>query len=87
MMILLFWEILFYFQISKIINIYNLFESDKIDGGTWYPPQACRFLKLDHHLHSFVYKNEKSIIERECITLRIEPKNVLTIIFCVKERM
>ena len=33
------------------------------DGGTWYP-QACRFLKLNHHIHSFVYKNEKSIIER-----------------------
>jgi putative transposase len=34
------------------------------DGGTWYPPQACRFLKLNHHIHSFVYKDEKSIIER-----------------------
>ena len=22
------------------------------DGGTWYPPQACKFLKLNHHLHS-----------------------------------
>jgi putative transposase len=33
------------------------------DGGTWYP-QACRFLKLVHHLYSFVYKDEKSIIER-----------------------
>ena len=30
------------------------------DGGTWYP-QACRFLKLVHHLHSSF---EKSIIER-----------------------
>lgn len=30
------------------------------DGGTWYP-QACRFLKLDHHLHSSL---EKSLIER-----------------------
>jgi putative transposase len=30
------------------------------DGGTWYP-QACRFLKLQHHLHS---NYEKSIIER-----------------------
>ena len=29
-------------------------------GGTWYP-QACRFLKLNHHLHSSF---EKSIIER-----------------------
>ncbi len=30
------------------------------DGGTWYP-QACRFLKLRHHIHSSF---EKSIIER-----------------------
>jgi putative transposase len=30
------------------------------DGGTWYP-QACRFLKLSHHIHS---SYEKSIIER-----------------------
>ncbi len=30
------------------------------DGGTWYP-QACRFLKIGHHLHSTF---EKSIIER-----------------------
>ena len=30
------------------------------DGGTWYP-QACKLLKLEHHMHS---KFEKSIIER-----------------------
>jgi putative transposase len=30
------------------------------DGGTWYP-QACKFLKLKHHLDSSF---EKSIIER-----------------------
>ncbi len=30
------------------------------DGGTWYP-QACKFLKIDHHIHSSF---EKSIIER-----------------------
>ena len=29
------------------------------DGGTWYP-QACKFLKLPHHLHSSL---EKSLIE------------------------
>jgi putative transposase len=35
------------------------------DGGTWYPPQACRFLKLPpHHIHSSF---EKSIIERRTI--------------------
>ena len=31
------------------------------DGGTWYP-QACRFLKLRHHIHSSL---EKSLIERK----------------------
>jgi putative transposase len=31
-----------------------------IDEGTWYP-QACEFLKIDHHIHSSL---EKSIIER-----------------------
>jgi putative transposase len=30
------------------------------DGGTWYP-QACRFLDLEHHIHSPL---EKSLIER-----------------------
>jgi putative transposase len=31
------------------------------DGGTWYP-QACEFLKMDHHIH---YPLEKSHIERK----------------------
>ncbi len=30
------------------------------DGGTWYP-QACRFLRLHHHIRS---PYEKNIIER-----------------------
>lgn len=30
------------------------------DGGSWYP-QACQFLKLDHHLHSSM---KKSMMER-----------------------
>jgi putative transposase len=30
------------------------------DGGTWYP-QACRFLKLKHRIHSPL---EKSLMER-----------------------
>ena len=33
-------------------------------GGTWYSPQACRFLKLPHHTHSLVLRKEYSIIER-----------------------
>ena len=28
---------------------------------TWYPPQACKFLKIKHHIHSYY---DKSIVER-----------------------
>ena len=31
------------------------------DGCTWYPPQACKILNIDHHIHS---PYEKSIVER-----------------------
>ena len=51
------------------------------DGGSWYP-QACKFLKLDHHIHSSF---EKSIIERTMQYIKIE-LNVLTIIFLVERR-
>ena len=43
-----------------IVEEYGIHPVTTDDGGTWYP-QACKFLKVDHHLHS-IY--EKSIIER-----------------------
>ncbi len=45
-----------------IASLINKFGKHPIstDGGTWYP-QACQFLKLQHHLHSSF---EKSIMER-----------------------
>ena len=46
--------------LSQVVNKYGL-HSVSSDGGTWYPPQACRFLNLYHHLHSSF---EKSLIER-----------------------
>ena len=51
------------------------------DGGTWYP-QACKYLKLRHHIHSAY---EKSIIERTIEYLKDKQK-ILTIIFPVKNR-
>ena len=45
--------------ISSLINRYGK-HSVSTDGGTWYP-QACRFLKIEHHTHSSL---EKSLIER-----------------------
>jgi len=45
--------------LSKIIERFGEYHIST-DGGTWYP-QACKFLKLKHHLHS---SYGKSIIER-----------------------
>ena len=42
------------------------------DVGTWYPPQAYKFLNLQHHIHS---SNKKSIIIERTIQYikKIEP--------------
>jgi putative transposase len=45
--------------ISSLVKIHGQ-HPVSTDGGTWYP-QACRFLRLPHHIHS---SYEKSIIER-----------------------
>jgi len=45
--------------LSGLIRIHGK-HAMSTDGGTWYS-QACRFLRLEHHLHSSF---EKSIIER-----------------------
>ncbi len=46
--------------LSLVLDKYGLHQVSSDDDGTWYP-QACKFLKLNHHLHSSF---EKSIIER-----------------------
>lgn len=46
--------------LSDIVDEYGQHPVLTDDGGTWYP-QACKFLKLKHHIHS---SYEKSIIER-----------------------
>jgi len=47
--------------LSNVIKEYGKHHVSTADGGTWYPPQVYRFLKLVHPLHSHY---EKSIIER-----------------------
>lgn len=39
------------------------------DGSAWYP-QACRFLKIKHDIHSYY---EKDIVERTTKIRKIEP--------------
>ena len=46
--------------IAGLTKVYDKHSFSTADGGTWYP-QACKFLKLKHHIHSSF---EKSIIER-----------------------
>jgi putative transposase len=46
--------------IASLINIYGKYPVST-DGGTWYPPQPCKFLKLKHNTHSSL---KKSLIER-----------------------
>ena len=47
------------FIIASLIN--NKFDKCPVstDCGTWYPPQACQSLDVEHHIHSSF---EKSII-------------------------
>lgn len=45
--------------ISDIVKVYGKHQVST-DGGSRYP-QACQFLKIDHHIHSPL---EKSLIER-----------------------
>jgi putative transposase len=48
-----------------ISNLVKRYEEQPVstDGGTLYPLQACKFLKIKHHLHHSAF--EKSIIKRE----------------------
>ena len=47
--------------LSDVVRNYGNHPVSTDDGGTWYPLQACNFLKMDHHVHSSL---EKSLIER-----------------------
>ncbi len=67
--------------ISSLIDIYDK-HSVSTDGGTWYS-QACKFLKLKHHLHS---PFEKSLIERTIQYIKDRTMNTSMIIFFVEER-
>ncbi len=46
--------------LSDLVKIHGKHPVSTDGGGTWYP-MACRFIGLEHHIHS---PYEKSIIER-----------------------
>jgi hypothetical protein len=68
--------------IAFLINRYGKHPISTEDGGTWYPPQTCHFLKLKHHLHISLLK---ALSKEQCNMSRIE-LNALMIISHAKER-
>jgi hypothetical protein len=72
--------------LSDIVDEYGQYSVSTADGGTWYPTQACKFLKLNYHIHFFVYTDEKSIIERTMQYLKDRTMNASMIIFLARER-
>ena len=68
--------------LSKAIEEYGKHPVSR-DSGTWCPPQACRFLKLQHHPHSSL---EKSLIERTMQYIKDRTENLM-IIFHVERRI
>jgi putative transposase len=72
--------------LSGIVDKHGQYPVSIADDSTWYP-QSCHFLKLKHHIHPFVYKDEKSIIERTMQYIKkIGLQNVLMITFHVEGR-
>jgi hypothetical protein len=65
-----------------ILNLVKRYGQHSIstDGGTWYP-QACRFLKLRHHIRS---PYEKNIIERTVQYIKDRTENLMTIFLAEK---
>jgi putative transposase len=52
--------------LSKIVEKYGE-HPVSTDGGTWYP-QACRFLKLTHHIHSSYIRMRKALLKGQFST-------------------
>ncbi len=67
--------------ISNIIKEYGT-HPVSTDGGTWYP-QACKFLKLNHHIHSSF---EKSLIERTMHYIKDRTENFDDCFPCKKNK-
>ena len=68
--------------IKDLIKKYGKHPLSTEDGGTWYS-QACRFVKMKHHLHS---SYEKSFIERTIQYITRIELNALMITFLVKKK-
>jgi hypothetical protein len=55
------------------------------DGGTWYPPQACQFLDVEHHISIPHLRKALLLKEQSNNISKIELKDLM-IIFHVERR-
>jgi putative transposase len=53
--------------LSKGVEEYGQHTVSTKDGGTWYP-QACKFLKIDHHIHFLYIGLRKVSLKEQCNT-------------------
>ncbi|MDN5846817.1 MAG: hypothetical protein L0H53_11150 [Candidatus Nitrosocosmicus sp.] len=57
--------------LSGLVKIHGKHPLSTDGGGTWYP-MACRFLGLEHHIHSPL---DKSLIERSIQYMKDRTEN------------
>jgi putative transposase len=53
--------------LSSIVDEYGQHTVSTKDGGTWYP-QACKFFKIDHHIHFLYTRMRKVSLKEQCNT-------------------
>jgi putative transposase len=53
--------------LSSIVDEYGQHTVSTKDGGNWYP-QACKFLKIDHHIHFLYIVLSKALLKEQCNT-------------------
>jgi putative transposase len=51
--------------LSKGVDEYGQHTVSTKDGGTWYL-QACKFLKIDHHIHFLYIGLRKVSLKEQC---------------------
>jgi hypothetical protein len=67
--------------ISSIVDEYRK-HPVSTGGDSWYP-QACKFLKVDHHIHFLYTILRKTSLKEQCNIVRIE-REASTITFLTK---
>ena len=61
--------------LSCVVRYYGNHPVSTTDGGTWYH-QACEFLKMDHHIHSPLWR--KALLKELCSISRTGPTVLMT---------